>query len=162
MLLGEEQRWLMTFSFFLFSLLLSFRMPILPSLILLHLSISLTAWMVSFACGNLRLIHLERPATVRVRIHLGRKECQLLCLNDWQSPCNYSYTSWYPVCFSLLPPTGIHPGCLYLQVSPSLEQRRELLKPCFDSPFFLGKQVSSPLWYLFTEALLKQKDGCVW
>lgn len=72
----------MAFSFFLFWLLLSLQMPTLHSLILLHLSISLAAWMVSFACGNLGLIHLETPATMHVRIHLGRKEYQLLCLND--------------------------------------------------------------------------------
>lgn len=45
--------------------------------------------------------------------------------------------------------------------SPSLEQRRELLKTCFDSLFFLCKPLSSPLWYLFTEDLLKLKDRCV-
>lgn len=69
-----------------------------------------------------------------LRIHLGRKEYRLLCLNDWQSPCNYRHTRWYPVCFSLLPPVGMHPVCFYLQFpAPSppstLEQRRELLKP---------------------------------
>lgn len=57
-------------------------MPTLHSLILLRLRLSLTAWMVSFACGNLGLIHLERPATMCVRIHLSRKEYQLFCLND--------------------------------------------------------------------------------
>lgn len=101
--------------FFLFWLLLSLQMPTLHSLIPLHLSISLIARMVSFACGNLGLIHLERPTTMGVRIPLDRKEYQLLRFNDWQSPCNYSYTSWYPVCCSLLPPVGIYPVCSYLQ-----------------------------------------------
>lgn len=113
------------FLFFLFSwLLLSLQMPAPHSLILLHLSVSLTEWMVSFACGNSGLIHLERRATVCVRIRLGRKEYQLLRLNDWQSPCNYSYTSWYPVCF-LPPATNLDTSCVFVFafLPPSLEQR---------------------------------------
>lgn len=44
---------------------------------------------------------------------------------------------------------------------PSLEQRRELLKHCFDLLFSLCKPLSSPSWYLFTEDLAKLKDRCV-
>lgn len=72
------------FFFFFFVLLIVVVTPNANphSLILLHLSVSLTEWMVSFACGNSGLIHLERRATKCVRIRLGRKEYQLLRLND--------------------------------------------------------------------------------
>lgn len=113
-MLGGKQRWLTFFLCFFFSwLLLSFEMLTPYSLILLHLSISLTAWMVSFAWGNWGLIHLERPATMCVGILLGRKECQLLCLNDWQSLCDYSLTSWYPVCF-LSPAVNQETSCVFV------------------------------------------------
>lgn len=93
-------------------LLLSLEMPTPYNLILLHLSICLTAWMVSFAWGNWGLIHLERAATMCVGILLGRKECQLLCLNDWQSLCDYSLTTWYPVCF-LSPAVNWETSCVF-------------------------------------------------
>lgn len=66
----------MTDGFLLFLvswLLLSLQMPALHSLILLHLSITLTAGMASFACGHLGLIHLGRPATVQCENSPGQE-----------------------------------------------------------------------------------------
>ena len=59
------------------------------------------------------------------------------------------------------PPVGIHPCVCICSFSASSEQRRELLKICFDWVFFLCKPLSSPSWYLFTEDLLKLKDRYV-
>lgn len=87
--------------------------------------------MVSFACGNSGLIHLERRATMCVRIRLGRKEYQLLRLNDWQSPCNYSYTSWYPVCF-LLPAANLDTSCVFVfAFFPSHWSRERVIEKVF-------------------------------
>lgn len=121
----------MTNGFLLFLvswLLLSLQMPALHSLILLHLSITLTAGMASFACGHLGLIHLGRPATVQCENSPGQEGIPDTSLNDWQSPCDHSPTGWYPVCFSVLPPTGTHPVCLYLLFSPSTGTEERVVK----------------------------------
>lgn len=63
--------------------------------------------------------------------------------------------------FLSYPPLGYILCVCFCCFPPSLEQRRELLKSCFDLLFSLCKPVSSPSWYLFTEDLAKLKDRCV-
>lgn len=70
-------------------------------------------------------------------------------------------TGTHPVCFSVLPPPG-HVLCVCICCFlPSLGQRRELLKPCFDSLLSLCKPLFFPSWRLFTKDLLKLRDRCV-
>lgn len=150
--------------FFLFWLLLSLQMPTPHSLIPLHLSISLTARMVSFACGNLGLIHLERPTTMGVRMWefllTGRNTSYFALMID-RVPV-IIVTQAGILCAALSYPQLGYILCVCIcSFSSSLEQRRELLKTCFDSLFFLCKPLSSPLCYLVTEDLLKPKGRCV-
>lgn len=130
-MLGGKQRWLMAFSSF--SVLIAavtpnaspsqpYPAPSQPQF---------NSRGASFACGHFGLIHLEGPATMPVRTHLGRKEFQTLCLNDWQSPCDHSHTSWYPECFSVLPLAGVHPVCLYLLFSTFTGTEQRVVKTLF-------------------------------